>query len=79
MKVIDISNYKKKPKSQDPYGSPLERCIACGEMTDIPVNLPISERKTYVPGAGQLCEKCCVELYGTKDLRSLDSDVFEMW
>jgi len=71
MKIINISSRK---KNTDPYSKPLERCISCGEFTDVPVNTPIKDRAFYVPGAGQLCEKCCVELYGTKDLRTLDSD-----
>ena len=73
MKIINISSVKEK-KNTDPYSKPLERCISCGEFTNVPVNTPIKDRICYVPGAGQLCEKCCVELYGTKDLRTLDSD-----
>lgn len=45
-----------------------ERCVLCGEVTEVPRLKPIGERKCYVPGAGQLCRKCCMELYGTEDL-----------
>ena len=54
-----------------------ERCIVCRRLTDIPVSMPVSERKCYVPGGGQLCRKCCMELYGTDDLRSLQSAELE--
>lgn len=68
MSVIDIARYRKK----EPLKSPLERCVSCWEVTDVLVNKPISERRCYVPGVGQLCERCCIALYGTRDLRSLD-------
>ena len=47
-----------------------EKCVVCRATTDVPTDMPVSERKWYVPGAGQLCKKCCMELYGTDDLRS---------
>ena len=58
-------------------GCAYEKCVACGATTNVPVDTPISERKCYVPGAGQLCRKCCIELYGTDDLRSLQSAELE--
>lgn len=61
-------------------GSPgrvYERCAVCGAVTDVPADTPISGRKCYVPGGGQLCRKCCIELYGTDDLRSLHSAELE--
>ena len=48
-----------------------ERCIICGQVTDVPVDRPISNRKTYLPSAGQLCEDCCRRYCGADDLRSL--------
>lgn len=47
-----------------------ETCVLCGQLTDVPVNRPVSERPTYVEGAGQLCRKCYAELYHTEDLRA---------
>ncbi|MBQ7800160.1 MAG: hypothetical protein IJ370_06680 [Oscillospiraceae bacterium] len=35
-----------------------EKCVMCGEVTDIPVTLPIGQRKNYVEGLGQLCISC---------------------
>ena len=54
-----------------------ERCAVCGAMTDVLADTPVSGRKCYVPGGGQLCRKCCIELYGTDDLRSLQSAELE--
>ena len=46
----------------------LQRCVLCGAVTDVPVQMPVSERKCYIPGVGQLCRDCCRELYGSDDL-----------
>lgn len=35
-----------------------ERCVLCWRLTDVPKSTPISQRKAYVQGAGQLCESC---------------------
>lgn len=43
-----------------------ERCDLCGELTDIPVDMPIQKRKGYIEGSGQLCQKCYYELYVKK-------------
>ena len=70
------NNRMSKAANNEPkqsYGEPLERCIVCGVMTDVPVSRPVNERKWYVPGGGQMCRTCCIELYGTDDLRSLQS------
>ena len=48
-----------------------ERCVICGQVTDVSVNRPISKRKTYFPCAGQLCEDCCRRYCGADDLRLL--------
>ena len=48
----------------------MERCVLCGRKLDISVDIPITERKTYVETAGQLCEECCWEIYGTNYLQS---------
>ena len=64
---------KRKKESGENDTCDYEKCAACGVTTNVPSGTPISERKCYVPGAGQLCRKCCIELYGTDDLRSLQS------
>lgn len=63
-----LADRKKKISQTDSDESCFERCVLCGAVTDVPRQQPVSERKCYVPGAGQLCEKCCIDLYGTDDL-----------
>ena len=43
-----------------------EKCVCCGSDTGIAENTPIPERKWYVKGSGQLCEKCYLNLYGSE-------------
>lgn len=40
----------------------MERCVLCLQLTNVPQNTPISLRKYYVQGQGQLCAKCYYEL-----------------
>lgn len=61
-------NRKKKTSQIDSEEDSFERCVLCGAVTDVPVQMPVSERKCYIPGAGQLCRDCCRELYGSDDL-----------
>lgn len=35
-----------------------ERCVICGELTCIPVSLPIDWRENYEIGCGQICAEC---------------------
>ena len=38
-----------------------ERCIICGELTDVPMTMPIEMRENYEIGCGQLCARCAKE------------------
>ena len=40
-----------------------EKCVVCGRDTGVPFDTPISERKYYEPGSGQICETCYRKLY----------------
>lgn len=40
-------------------------CVVCGEETPYDRETHIDFRKYYVEGAGQLCEKDHIEIYGT--------------
>jgi len=40
-----------------------ELCIRCNKPTPYHPNTPITLRRYYVEGSGQLCEKCFYELY----------------
>lgn len=35
-----------------------ERCIICGDVTDVPISTPIDMRENYEVGVGQICCKC---------------------
>ena len=70
-------NFSEKRKFGENTACECEKCVSCGIATDVPVDAPVDERKCYVPGGGQLCRKCCIELYGTDDLRSLQSAELE--
>ena len=48
-----------------------ECCILCGCITDVKVDEPIANRPGYMPGAGQLCRECAINVYGTDDLRRI--------
>lgn len=41
----------------------MERCVLCWRMTDVPQDTPLSHRRYYVQGQGQLCENCYYELF----------------
>lgn len=41
----------------------MEKCVMCHKVLNISVNTPVFKRNYYVPGAGQLCEKCYKKLY----------------
>ena len=56
-------------KQSDAY----EKCAVCGRETDVLKTTDITQRKTFYPGVGQLCEACCFDLYHTCDLRTLPS------
>ena len=44
-----------------------ELCIRCGKETEYDVHTPITIRRYYIEGSGQLCEDCWRELYGRKN------------
>ena len=41
-----------------------EKCVSCGEETKVPVDQHVDFRNYYVEGAGQICEKCYINIYG---------------
>ena len=52
-----------KRKQQCTVPGEMERCVLCWRLTNVPKNTPISKRKYYVQGQGQLCENCYYELF----------------
>lgn len=39
-----------------------ERCAVCGQLTTVPVSLPIEFRENYEVGLGEVCEGCRQEM-----------------
>ncbi len=35
-----------------------ERCIMCGELTCVPISMPVDWRENYEVGLGQVCAEC---------------------
>lgn len=35
-----------------------ERCVMCGEMTGMPISMPVEFREDYEMGFGQVCVFC---------------------
>lgn len=44
-----------------PETEEFERCVMCGELTYIPVSMPIDLRENYEIGIGQICAECAKE------------------
>ena len=44
--------------SEAPIKEKYERCILCGQVTCIPVFMPIDWRENYEVGLGQVCAEC---------------------
>lgn len=57
-----------------------ERCIMCGELTNVLISMPIDLRKNYEVGLGQLCEKCAQDQYGSSggSVLSYDQILFDV-
>lgn len=41
-----------------PNTEEFERCVLCGELTCIPISMPIDWRENYEIGCGQVCAEC---------------------
>lgn len=51
-----------------------DKCVLCGRDAGVPADMPVSERKNYVKGCGQLCEDCFYRLYLRPDPDNTVSD-----
>ena len=40
-----------------------EKCISCNADVPVLITEHIDNRKYYIEGAGQLCERCWLEMY----------------
>lgn len=59
-------------KEENEKEQEFEACVLCGCLTDVLKSEPVGERKTYISGSGQLCRKCCWEIYKTLDVRDAE-------
>lgn len=39
-------------------------CVVCGEETPYTKDTHIAKREFYIEGAGQMCQKCYMRIYG---------------
>lgn len=51
-----------------------DKCVLCGRDAGVPADMPVSERKNYVKGCGQLCEDCFYRLYRHSDSENMMTD-----
>jgi hypothetical protein len=56
-------NFRSKEEKQT---EDTEKCVLCGEDTNVPKTENIDNRAFYVEGAGQLCESCYNKVYGPR-------------
>ena len=40
-----------------------EKCIRCGRETEYEVSTPVTIRRYFIEGSGQLCEECYFTIY----------------
>ena len=52
------SEKKENGSESGPEPEEFERCVMCGELTCIPVSMPVDWRENYELGFGQICAKC---------------------
>lgn len=51
-----------KNKTDDFY----EKCVICGADTPYKFSTPITQRRYYVEGLGQICQNCDYNIYNKK-------------
>ena len=44
-----------------------ELCVRCGKETKYDTSTPITLRRYFIEGAGQLCEECWKEVFNRKN------------
>lgn len=61
--IINLDRKRnRRSRADSTHGMKMERCVLCLQLTSVLKNTPISQRKYYVQGQGQLCAKCYYEL-----------------
>lgn len=54
---------KKERKKIDLHQINYEKCVLCHKSLTVPTMQPVTSRKYYIEGAGQLCKECFQETY----------------
>tara|TARA_Y100000591_G_C21602912_1_gene578915 strand:- start:42 stop:323 length:282 start_codon:yes stop_codon:yes gene_type:complete len=55
-----------------------ERCLVCNSNTNFHISTPISSRKWFVIGMGQLCSSCYMATYNTSTTTPVD-ETDDLW
>lgn len=64
MADLYVEKELKRESNQSAEEKQCETCVCCGKKTQVLKSEPISRRKFYIEGGGQLCRDCYYELYG---------------
>lgn len=59
--------YADRDSRKEKIALPNDKCVLCGNDTDVPKDTPIENRKEYVKGSGQLCRDCYFDIYIKSD------------
>lgn len=62
-KIFGSMPYQRSEKEVDSMNKAsvteeFERCVICGNLTCIPISMPIDRRENYEIGLGQICAEC---------------------
>ena len=60
------------------HSSFYEKCLICKSNTDIHISTPISSRKWFVIGMGQMCGSCYMATYNTSTTTPV-SEIDDIW
>ena len=61
--IINLDRKRnRRSRADSAHGMKMKRGVLCLQLTSVLKNTPISQRKYYVQGQGQLCAKCYCEL-----------------
>ena len=61
--IINLDRKRnRRSRADSAHGMKMKRCVLCLQLTSVLKNTPISQRKYYGQGQGQLCAKCYYEL-----------------
>tara|TARA_B100001093_G_C26285581_1_gene783042 strand:- start:236 stop:541 length:306 start_codon:yes stop_codon:yes gene_type:complete len=71
---------KKKSNKNKNKNHPIfyERCLVCKSKTNFHISTPISSRKWFVIGMGQLCSSCYMATYNTSTTTPVD-ETDDLW